>query len=109
MSSTTWVRRFDDPRAHAEGIIDAVAKGETVLRTAYASANRRPWPGRHRKGLRRLDGVDPVLHAIHALVSAELPAVQCSRLHYRGGERVWVWSLAEPQGVAFWPRQKPVL
>jgi hypothetical protein len=96
MSLATWVRRGDDPRAHAGSLIEALRKGETVWCTAY-----------RRRHHRLDDRVDRILHAIHALVAAEVPAVQCGRLHYRGGERVWVWSLGEPTGVAYFPRQQP--
>jgi hypothetical protein len=97
MSATTFrVRRGDVACAHAGGIIEALRKGETVAGTAYAD------------DYRRLNGgVDRVLDAIDALVRAELPAVQCAHLRWARGERLWVWSLGEPEGVAYFPQQEP--
>jgi hypothetical protein len=98
MSSTAIrISRHSDPRVYARRIIQALAKGETASCTAYVGDHRRLG-----------GGVDHILHAIDALVLAEIPAAQSSgSMHFPGGETVWVWSLGEPTPVAFWPRQQP--
>jgi hypothetical protein len=83
------ITKSSNPRAAAQRLVGALAKGETVFCTAYCR------------------GVDPVLHKIDVLVSAELPAVRGGYLHRRGGERFWLWSLGEPKPVAWYGREEP--
>jgi hypothetical protein len=96
VSTPFRVTKSSNPRAAAQRVVEGLVKGETTVScTAY--------------GRRRLRGhdVEAVLHAIHAFVLAELPAVKLGYAHFPGGERLWVWSLGEPTPVAFWPRQQP--
>jgi hypothetical protein len=94
------VTKRSKARPVAARVIGAVAKGETASCIGYHSPNHHPLD-------ERVSVVDHVLHEIDVLVKAELPAAQCNRYERPDGERVWVWSLGEPEGVAFWPRQKP--
>jgi hypothetical protein len=90
-----WVRRGSDAHDEAGRVIEALRRDETVSCIGYRGSHN------------RLDHrVDRVLRDIEVLVRAELPAVQCNP-YQRGRERVWVWSLGEPEAVAFWPRQEP--
>jgi hypothetical protein len=77
-----------DRRAVARRVVTALTQGETVLCTGY---------GR----------VEEVLHAVNALVLAELPTAKSAYLHWPKGERVRLWSLGEFKGVGYFPRQEP--
>lgn len=80
----------------ARHLVGALSKGKTASCIGY------------RRSHHRLDdSIDRTLNAIDLAVTAALPAVQCSRYQRPDGERVWVWSLGEPKGVAFFPRQDP--
>jgi hypothetical protein len=90
------IKRGTEPRKPARRLIDALSKGETGACVAYRRSHNRSH-----------DRVDAVLAAIDDLVRADFPDVECAPLHYGDEERLWVWSLGEPEGFAFWPRQKP--
>lgn len=90
------IKRRTEPQEAARHLIEALRRGETGSCIGYKRSHHR-----------HDDRVDRLLRAIDELVRAELPTVQCSRLHHGDAERLWVWSRGEPEGVAFWPRQEP--
>jgi hypothetical protein len=91
------ITKRSNPHPEADRVVQALRSGaETATCTGYGRSHHRRDGG--------VAGVDHILHNIDVLVRMELPEVQCIHFHRPDGERLWIWSIAEWSGVAFFTR-----